>query len=402
MSLQNCPVCDLPDNGHLLHLNCGNLDHSALYPVVRLTRCDRCGHIYNSLTASEIARLATYYNEDYAPTNLQSVVKTGDLPGSTSKFTRERYQHLFDLLGPYLNADPAILDVGCAAGGFLDFLRDRGFTKLFGIEPTEAYLDRAKQNGYEVKRGQAEHLDYGNGMFDAVVIEQVLEHLEVPAQAFREAGRVLKPGGTLCIGVPDASRYTDLHYFDFYWLLMREHIQHFTPESLVRLAAQHGFEPIVCQQTALPLMGEAMVMPNLSVSFVLRGHVAEKKDPGTTSDPQNIKNYVDKELERLEARRSLTQTIRDEQRAVYAWGIGREFLYLYEAAGLKHCNIRGLIDLNPFKQRNVTVGGMKISPPDILEKAPENSVLIIGAQAYKNDICRRVDALNFAGSILDL
>ena len=33
----------------------------------------------------------------------------------------------------------------------------------------------------------------------------------------------------------------------------------------------------------------------------------------------------------------------------------REFLYLYECIGLKYCNIVGLIDANPYKQKKFTV-----------------------------------------------
>lgn len=215
MSFLSCPICGSQNNNNLLNLKCGNVDGSAIYPLVRLTCCSDCGHNYNNLLPSEIIDLTTYYNEEYAPTNLHSVVKTGDLPGSSSDFTQDRYSQLFKFLRPHIENSSAILDVGCAVGGFLDFLKKRGHTNLFGIEPTTAYLEQARLNGYNVTSGHAEALGFEKNMFDALIIEQVMEHLVNPAIAFQEAGRVLKKNGILCIGVPDASRYGDFYYFDF-------------------------------------------------------------------------------------------------------------------------------------------------------------------------------------------
>jgi SAM-dependent methyltransferase len=401
MSFPNCPICGSNNHKSLLDLNCGNLDASSLYPIVRLLCCSDCGHGYNKLSPSETAGLASYYNEEYAPTNLRSIVKTGDLPGSASAITRNRYEHLFKLLNPHIQKNASILDVGCATGGFLDFLKGRGFSHLFGVEPTTAYLEQARLSSYNVRSGHAEALGYENDMFDALVIEQVMEHLFHPARAFKEAARVLKEGGVLCVGVPDASRYEDLYYFDFYWLLMREHIQHFTIQSLSQLAAQHGFELIEYQQTALPLMGESMVMPNLSASFLFKGAAWQRNHDKTAASPQIFENYVDKELVRLSEKKRLAETLVQEERPVYIWGIGREFLYLFEAAGIKHCDIRGLIDLNPFKQKNATVRGMKISPPEILAQAPQQSALIIGALAHKKDILQRITDLGYPGTVLE-
>lgn len=402
MSFSPCPICGSQNNRNLVNLTCGNLDRSALYPVVRLTNCSDCGHTYNNLLLSEITGLTTYYNEEYAPTNLHSVVKTGDLPGSSSTFTQDRYNQLFKFLSPHIKNNAAILDVGCAVGGFLQFLKNKGYTNLFGVEPTIAYLEQARLNGYNVRSGHAENLGFEENMFDALVIEQVMEHLIHPATAFQEAARVLKKNGILCIGVPDASKYGDFYYFDFYWLLMREHVQHFTINSLSQLAIQQGFELIDYKQSALPLMGASMIMPNLSASFQFNGQHKQRKPVKNTPVSQEIQKYVDKELSRLQRKRLLISSLVKKESPVYIWGIGREFLYLYEEAGLKQCNIRGLIDLNPFKQENVTVKDIKISPAKILKQAPQNSTLIIGALAHKKDILQRIKKLGYQGEVLDL
>jgi SAM-dependent methyltransferase len=388
MSILPCPICNGLSTEMLLSLDCGNLDGSKLYPTVRLIACTSCGHVYNDLLPDEISGLDEYYNNEYAPANLNSIVKEGDLPGSTSKYTHDRYDQLYQMLSPHMQSGDSVLDVGCAVGGFLDFLKEKRFTNLYGVDMTEAYVERARRKKYNIQIGSAESLPFGNNLFDALVIEQVLEHIVNPVVAFREAGRVLKQGGVLCIGVPNAARYSDLYYFDFYWLLMREHIQHFDIHSLTHLAVVEGFELLGHQQTSHPIMGDKMVMPNLSAMFRYKGpgFIGNKIARPKILLSEKLNDYVGNELSRLSEKKDRIDRLANSQRPVYAWGIGREFLYLYEAAGLKNCNLAEIIDMNPFKQRTAMVSGRKVSTPDALVEAGTNAVLLITAIAHESAI----------------
>ena len=388
VSWLSCPVCNSFDKTLLLNLNCGNMDGSSLYPTVRLVTCSQCGHAYNDLSPSEIEHLNEYYNNEYAPANLSSVVKDGDLPGSTGKMTHTRYNQLYRVLSPHIDHDGAILDIGCAVGGLLDFLWEKGFNKLYGVDVAEVYVEKARQKKkYVIERGSAESLPFDNDIFEAVIIEQVLEHLVNPAMAFREAKRVLKAGGVLCVGVPDAARYSDFYFYDYYWLLLREHIQHFDINSLKRIAQSEGFELLGYRQDSHSIMNEKMVMPNLCAVFrniSLRGDAVRNNHSNMLA--QGLKKYVEREASRLSGKQTKLAELTKNQRPVYAWGVGREFLYLYEAAGLKHCNIAGVIDMNPFKQSSQKINQMKVSSPEILSNANRDSVLAITAIAHEESI----------------
>lgn len=66
-----------------------------------------------------------------------------------------------------------------------------------------------------------------DGRFDAVICNQVMEHLPRPAAALRELNRVLKPGGTLICTAPlfyeEHERPYDFYrYTQFGWRLMME------------------------------------------------------------------------------------------------------------------------------------------------------------------------------------
>jgi SAM-dependent methyltransferase len=403
MSWLSCSVCGSSQKEAIVSLACGIFDGSSLYPEVRLVACSACGHVYNDLSPDEISGLGTYYNTEYAPANLASVVTEGDIPGSTGKYTHGRYWHLFEMLSPHLEPSMSVLDVGCAAGGFLDFLKHHGFSQLYGVDMIEAYAAKAREKNHVVKMGDAEQLPYDDGVFDALVIEQVLEHLVRPARAFTEAGRVLKPGGILCLGVPDAERYAELYYYDFYWLLMREHIQHYDIHGLKRLAAFHGFELLEFRQSSHPIMGETMVMPNLCAIFryTARSGCASETQPPSLL-PQLMKRYVEIENTRMGIKQKKIRTIANSRRQVYVWGIGREFLYLYETVGLKHCNLAGLIDMNPHKQHTVTVGGRRVESNTILEPVQRSAILLIAAIAHQEPIrCSTLKA-GFTGEIVSI
>jgi hypothetical protein len=268
------------------------------------------------------------------------------------------------------------------------------------------YVERARATGssFRVEIGSAQSLPFGDRTFDVVVMEQVMEHLIDPEVAVREADRVLKENGLLCVGVPDASRYRNFPFFDFYWLLLREHVQHFDREHLTHLAARAGFKSICHGQDTYAIMGESMVMPSLKVLFRKSNHIigADRGNPRDMRLRQQLLEYVVEESAIRETRILQFDELTKSRLPVYAWGIGREFLYLYESTGLKHCNIAGLIDLNPHKQMHGTVGGIRISSPRLLGKSEPNSVLAITAIAHSKSISRSLGELYFPGKILSV
>ena len=398
----HCPICDSGEKEIIYYLDCGNFDDSNLYSKIRINACKACGHIFNELSHDEILGLMQYYSDEYAPTNLVSSDKVGDLPGSTNALTYHRYAELLTFISPFIEKDAAILDVGCAAGGFLRYLHGRQFQNLSGIEKTAAYADRAiADTPFEIKQGDAEAIPFEDQSFDFVLLDQVLEHLVNPSKAFEEAGRVLKKEGIFCIGVPDASRYDQQYFFDYYWFLLREHIQHFDLEHLKNLGRQHGFVTQHFVQVETPMMSEKMILPNLYVIFRKSDDVEENADDGdnTFGLKDTIMRYLETEEARSSKKRAVIAELQNCGTPVYAWGIGREFLYLYASLGLKDCNVCGLVDLNPFKQSNCRVNGLNINDPSVLNSAGPESTVLISALAHARDIEKRLYEHQFRGTV---
>jgi SAM-dependent methyltransferase len=77
------------------------------------------------------------------------------------------------------------------------------FGKASGIDMSSRAIEYCKERGLnDVSVGDATVLQYPDASFDAIIILDVIEHIEDDAAACRELARVLKPGGIVIIMVP--------------------------------------------------------------------------------------------------------------------------------------------------------------------------------------------------------
>ncbi|MDD2707154.1 MAG: class I SAM-dependent methyltransferase [Verrucomicrobiae bacterium] len=322
--------------------------------------------------------------------------------GKKGSYVFQNYDRALSILLPYLNFQSKILDVGCGTGNLIHYLVRKGYDQAVGVDMSAIYVDEAQKKGVPVRRGKAEELPFDNQMFDAVIMEQVLEHVINPARAFKEARRVLKNNGILFVGVPDAARYGDIRFFDFYWLLIREHIQHFDIHHLNALAGYGGFELLQNQRNEHVLLNGKMSMPNLSAIYRSGRCCGLSRLVCKNDLAFRFEKYLAHESGCLSQKREKIKKLEKSGRPVCVWGIGREFLYLYESAGLKNCKITALIDANFHKQKFSKINGMPVAPPSILRTADEDSVLLITATAYVEDIKRAIRNYDFNGKIMTL
>lgn len=122
-----------------------------------------------------------------------------------------------------LRRDHRILDYGCGAGLFVQYLRSRGYEHADGYDRyIEAYRDDRV-----VRRGN-----------DFVTAYDVIEHFEDPAACMRELRDASVPDGRIVIGTPDGGR-VELDRQEHYMVeLSQPYHRHILSESaLTQLAA---------------------------------------------------------------------------------------------------------------------------------------------------------------------
>ena len=92
-----------------------------------------------------------------------------------------------------------LLDVGCAAGFFLDEARQAGWDAR-GVEVSEYAATYAKQTfGLDVVRGIFPAVDLGAATYDAVTFFNVIEHLPAPREVEARLAQLVRRGGVVAI-----------------------------------------------------------------------------------------------------------------------------------------------------------------------------------------------------------
>jgi len=104
-----------------------------------------------------------------------------------------------DLLAPLLSGGALVLDAGCGTGGFLLAFGER---RALGADVSLDALARARRGGLRsLAAASVTDLPFGDGRFEAVVSNDVLQHLPAveDERCLAEAWRVLRHGGHLCL-----------------------------------------------------------------------------------------------------------------------------------------------------------------------------------------------------------
>jgi SAM-dependent methyltransferase len=133
----------------------------------------------------------------------------------------------------------AVLEVGCGPGSFLELARKKRHADVAGIDLNEAAVKVAHDLDRPVRVANvADVAAESPARFDVVCAFQVLEHVPDPRAFLESCVALLKPGGCLCLGVPNNDSYLGRQPFERALLNHPpHHVTRWSPRALMSLAS---------------------------------------------------------------------------------------------------------------------------------------------------------------------
>jgi SAM-dependent methyltransferase len=131
---------------------------------------------------------------------------------------------LYPMLSRHLNG--VVLDIGCGVGDFLSYR-----ARSVGVDINPCNVEYCRQLALDARVMEDDQLPIDDLTFDTVLLDNVLEHIDTPEPLLFEIARVLRPSGSLIIGVPGVRGYS----------CDTDHVQFYDEKDLIYLARRTGF-----------------------------------------------------------------------------------------------------------------------------------------------------------------
>jgi 2-polyprenyl-3-methyl-5-hydroxy-6-metoxy-1,4-benzoquinol methylase len=131
-------------------------------------------------------------------------------------------------LAPQNGSRLRVADLGCGCGAMLARLKDR--YDAVGVDGSPHAIEFCAKRGIRAELGQlGGSLSLQNGTFDAVLLLDVLEHLEHDRQTIEQGAALLKPGGIMICTVPA------FQWLWSYWDTIHHHYRRYRRRQVGRL-----------------------------------------------------------------------------------------------------------------------------------------------------------------------
>jgi SAM-dependent methyltransferase len=229
-----CDLCAAPEPVLLLHS--ARLDGP-------LVRCWQCGLVYVGRRREDFTFLATDARRSEALAG--RVAELGIVRVEVEEAERPlRLAAERERLTALVRHAPAgrLLDVGCALGSFLEVAASR--FDASGVEPDPGTSAQARKSGLAVMTGAIDDVVAPAPGFDALTMFHVIEHLDSPQRALRQARSLLRPGGVVMIETPTVDCLWFRAARPRWRQLIPDHYFFFSRATLEALLRRCDFQPV--------------------------------------------------------------------------------------------------------------------------------------------------------------
>jgi len=225
-----CEVCDGKDFIDVLKK--ARIGGSGVYGDLPVKGCKRCGYIMIN-PRYEKQFYIDYYRRAYRK------VTHGSAKPKVEYIENQKYRgkKILDYLNKFSTNIGDMLDLGCGAGATMLPFMETGW-RCVGIDPDEVSVETGtKDLGLNVRLGEAESMDFADGMFDLIVCLGTMEHCYDLNVSMRAVKRALKNNGIFLMRNRAEHVWGSvIEYFS------NNHYRYFTSSTLKLLMARYGFE----------------------------------------------------------------------------------------------------------------------------------------------------------------
>ena len=235
---------------------CGNAEGKPLFQkasrdgtLFTLVKCDRCGTEYLSPRPT-LDEIGAYYDESYFMKRTDRGYDNYFSEASRQEIERVIKLNLRDLgfhkFEKRLSGEKRVLDIGCAAGYFLAFMRDRGWDAT-GVDISPACVEFARGVGLAVYEDDYLEIAFARP-FDLVTLWASIEHLHHPDRFLEKVHEELNDRGMLYISTCRSGgiNFMRLYGKDWRFYNFPEHLYFFSQASIKKLLEKKGFKIIKC------------------------------------------------------------------------------------------------------------------------------------------------------------
>jgi SAM-dependent methyltransferase len=379
---RDCPVCGSAVRHVFFQQKFEAVDHATPVTGYDVVVCQGCGGSYADRIPDQPA-FDRYYRD-------MSKYEYAQRGGAESEYDRRRLALIADIIAPHLESpDVRILDVGCASGRLLANIRDRGFARVTGLDPSPACAAAAARlYSVHVLTMTLAEIARAGDRFDVVIMVGVLEHLRDLDDAFDHLRELLSATGLLYVEVPDVTAFADwpnAPYQDF----STEHINFFSPISLSNLMLRHGFTRVFLEQNHRE-QSYRTVMSNLSAVY-RKEPVSPQGEAGDVQpDPdtaRGLERYLAQCAADDERLRAAVDAVVDSRRRILVWGVGTHTSRLMATSRLAEADIVAFIESNS-RYHGKTLHGRPILAPEALKDHREP--VLISSRVFEKEIAEQI------------
>ena len=203
-----------------------------LSPPSKIACCNSCGLIFAVPMQNDDAFLNAY-------------VKMADKKYIEEEFGRRlSARSILKKLNRFKRHGNRLLDIGCSTGFLLDEARNIGWD-VYGVELSTWASQYANEKfNLKVYNTTLKKANLPCEYFDAVIMQDTIEHLLHPAETILEIKRVLKASGILYINTPDIESLASRFLKAKWWGINQFHLYYFSKRSLTMLLRLCGFNVV--------------------------------------------------------------------------------------------------------------------------------------------------------------